>query len=122
MATVGFVMPVSPSVRLSARDNTAATGLMVIKFLYLSFFIQSVEKSQISLKPDKNSGTVHADLCTCMVMFHHILFRMRIFSDKSCIENQNTHIMFNNILFLNHAIYEIMWKNMVQPGRTRITT
>jgi len=28
--------------------------------------------------------------------------------------------MFNNF-FLNHAIYEIMWKNNVQMNRTQLT-
>ena len=28
--------------------------------------------------------------------------------------------MFNNY-FLNHAVYEIMWKNIVEPNRPQIT-
>jgi len=40
--------------------------------------------------------------------------------DKSCKESQNTHFMFKNFFF-NLAIYEIMWKNMVQPGRPQMT-
>jgi len=35
-----------------------------------------------------------------------ILLRMRNISDKSCIENQDTH---------GYAVYEIIWKNMAQP-------
>jgi len=35
---------------------------------------------------------------------------MRNVSDKSCRENQNTHIIFNNFFPKNHAVYEIMWK------------
>jgi hypothetical protein len=31
--------------------------------------------------------------------------------------NQNTHFMFNNIFLENRAVYEVMWKNMVQPDR-----
>ena len=34
-------------------------------------------------------------------------------------ENQNTRLMFNNLFF---AVYEIMWKNMVQPDRPQMTT
>jgi hypothetical protein len=41
---------------------------------------------------------------------------MRIVSGKSCRENQNTHFIFGNIFYKkNCAIYEIMWKNMVEP-------
>jgi hypothetical protein len=46
---------------------------------------------------------------------------MRNVSDKSCRENQNRHFMFNNIFFENRAIYEIMWKNIVQTDRPQIT-
>ena len=33
--------------------------------------------------------------------------------DKSCRENQNTHLVFNNFLAENRAVYEVMWKNTV---------
>jgi len=41
---------------------------------------------------------------------------MRNVSDEGCGKNQNIHFMINNF-FENHAIYEIMWKNIVQPDR-----
>jgi len=31
-------------------------------------------------------------------------------------ENQNTHFMFNNFLSKNRGVYEIMWKDTVEPG------
>jgi len=43
---------------------------------------------------------------------------------KTKTENQNTHFTFNNFLFCfteGRAIYEIMSKNMVGPGRLQIT-
>jgi len=43
---------------------------------------------------------------------------MRNVSDKICREIQNTHFVFN--FFFNRAVYEIMWKNIVERGRTRI--
>jgi len=49
---------------------------------------------------------------------------MKIVSDKSCTENQNTQCMFNNICFSffeNRAVYEIMWEDTVQPGRPHRT-
>ena len=41
---------------------------------------------------------------------------MRNVSDKSCRENQNTHFVFNNFPPPpeNRAVYEIIWKNVVQ--------
>jgi len=42
---------------------------------------------------------------------------MRYVSDKSCEENQYTHFTFKNFFYKNHAVYEIIWKNMVEPDR-----
>jgi hypothetical protein len=50
------------------------------------------------------------------------LLRMRNASDKSCREPQNTHFMFDNFFYGNCAVYTIMWKNMVEPGRPQMTT
>ena len=46
---------------------------------------------------------------------------MRNVADKSCTENQNTHFVFSNFFSENRAVYEIMWKNMVQRGRPQMT-
>jgi hypothetical protein len=48
---------------------------------------------------------------------------MRNFSGKNRRENQNTHFMFNTFSFSseNRALYEIMWKNMVEPDRPQMT-
>jgi hypothetical protein len=49
-----------------------------------------------------------------MIISHLILLRMRIVSDKSCRENQITvHVQW--LFSENHAIYEIIWKNMAEP-------
>jgi len=44
---------------------------------------------------------------------------MRNVSDKSCIGNQNTYFIFNN-LKKKCAIYEIMQKNIVESGRPQM--
>jgi len=36
-------------------------------------------------------------------------------------KNQNTHVVFNTCSSKNRVVYEIMWKNMVQPDRPQIT-
>jgi hypothetical protein len=47
-----------------------------------------------------------------------ILLQMRNVSYKSCTENQNTHFIFSNFFSLeNRAVYEIIWKNMVEPRK-----
>ena len=42
---------------------------------------------------------------------------MRNISDERCRENQNTHFIFKFFFLENRAVYEIMWKNLVQPDR-----
>jgi hypothetical protein len=46
---------------------------------------------------------------------------MRNISDRIYTENQTTHSMFNSFFFLNLAVYEIMWDNMVQPAGPQMT-
>ena len=52
---------------------------------------------------------------TYLIIYCSILLRVRNISDKSCRENKNTHLTFNN-LFLNHAVYE-MWKKYCRVGQ-----
>jgi hypothetical protein len=70
-----------------------------------------VEKIQRSLKSDKNNGHF-----TSLGIFRSLILRMRNFSDKVGRENQNTHFVFNNFFFENHAVYDLMWKNIVEKG------
>jgi len=39
---------------------------------------------------------------------------MRDIADRSCRGNQNTHFVFNNFFFKNCAVFEIMWKIIVE--------
>jgi len=61
-------------------------------------------------------GTLHED------QSRSFLLRMRAVSDKSYRKNE-THFMSNNNFFSeNPAVYEIMWKNMVEPEMPQMTT
>jgi len=47
---------------------------------------------------------------------------MRNISDKIYIDNQNTHFVFSSLFFSeNRAVYEMMWKNLVESERSRMT-
>jgi hypothetical protein len=59
-------------------------------------------------------------VCTFLTISRSFLLRKRDFS-KSCRENQNTRFVFNNFFLENRAVYEIMWKNIVQPDRPQMT-
>jgi hypothetical protein len=76
--------------------------------LHLSIFRKSVEKIQVSLKSDKTEGIVHEYQHIFTILSRSFLLRMRNVTDKSCTENQNTHFAFEN-----HAVYDIMWKNIL---------
>ena len=54
-ATISFAMSVCPSVRPSVSPHGKATGRIFKKFNF-SIFLQSVEKSKVSLKSVKNNG------------------------------------------------------------------
>jgi len=43
-------------------------------------------------------------------------------SDKICRGNQNTHFVFSNSFFFfeNRAVYEAMWKNIVERVRPHV--
>jgi hypothetical protein len=64
-------------------------------------------------------GTLHEDLCTFVVVFFRIILRMRNVSDKSCGEIQNTFYIWEPFSE-NRAVYEILWKNKVQPHWSRM--
>ena len=70
---------------------------------------KSVEKVQVSLKPDKNTRYFKQRL---MYIYdsNAVKFLRKInVSDRNCRENQNTYFTFN-FFFENGAVYKIMWK------------
>ena len=44
-----------------------------------------------------------------------------MFQTKVVEKNQNTHFVFSNFFKENLAVYEIMWKNIVERGRPQMT-
>jgi len=59
-------------------------------------------------------GTLREYVCACMI-FRSVLLRLWNVSDRSCRENQNTRFMFSNNTSESHAVYEVMWKCMLDP-------
>ena len=92
-ATISFVA----SVHLSARNNSALTGRIFMKFDIWVFFRKSLDEIQVSLKSDKLNGTLHEVLYTLLVVPRFILHKTRNVSNKRFTGIQNTHFMFNNI-------------------------
>ena len=52
--------------------------------------------SMLTTRPPKPS---HKYLCAFMIILYSVLLTMRNVSEKSCVENQNTHFMFKISVF-----------------------
>jgi len=48
-------------------------------------------------------------------------FQTSGFSSTKAEENLETNVLCSTIFFENHAVCEIMWKNVVEPGRSQVT-
>ena len=105
-ATIRFVM----SVRSSAWNNSAPTGRIFMKFDIWGFFENLPKKNHVSLKSDRNKGTLHEDQCTFFIVSRSFLLRVRNISDKSSRENQNTHFVFSNFFFFRKSYR--LWDNV----------
>ena len=66
--------------------------------------------------------TLLGDLCTFMVLSCSFLLTIRNVSNKSFRENQKIHFVFSNPPPPpeNLAVYEIGWKNFVEPGKPQM--
>jgi hypothetical protein len=112
-ATINFVM----SVRI---EQFGTSGRTFIKFDIWIFF-EIYRKNHVSLIYEKNNGYLRKEPRTFLTICCYILLKMRNFSDKIA-EKIKTHYILNNIFFFgNLAVYEIMWKNMLEPGRPQMT-
>jgi hypothetical protein len=83
------------------------------------FFFSKIcrEKCNFSLKSVKNNGYFHEHLCTFMKISRCSILTKRNFWTK-IVQKIKTHFTLN--FFLNHAVYEIMWKHIVQPDRSQM--
>ena len=114
-ATISLVISVRPFAHMEQLDPNWKDFREIS---YLIIFRKCVEK--FIFLSDKLKGTLHEDLM-CLNDNRSILLRMRNVSNKICKENQNTYFMFNTFFFENRAVYEIMWKNIIQPDRPYMT-
>ena len=69
------------------------------------------------------SGTLRDDKYTCMIISPSVLLRMRNVSDAGSRRNENTFYVKKLFFFFfeYRAVYEIMRKNIVEPGRPQMT-
>jgi len=65
------------------------------------------------------TSTLHEGKYTFTVISRSVILRVKNVLDKFCRENQNTHLTLSNC-FKNLAVYEIMWKNVIETGRSQM--
>ena len=83
---------------------------------YLSFFENLSRKFKFHYNPTRITGILHEDVFTFMTICRWVILIMRSISNKTCREKRNTHFMIHKF-FENLAVYEIISKNLVEPGR-----
>jgi hypothetical protein len=89
-----------------------------MKCHYLGIFRKSVEKIQVSLKYNKNNEYFPRTQHLWQYRAYFVL-ESEIMHTK--LEEQiKTHIFIFNIPPENHAVYEIMWKYVVQPAKSQM--
>jgi hypothetical protein len=83
-------------------------------------FLKSVEKTQVPLK----SGNYNVHL-TWRSMYIYGNTWINFSDNERCLRKkvaeEKTHILCSITFSENRAIYEMMWKNMVEPERPQIT-
>jgi hypothetical protein len=87
---------------------------------YLWIFRKSVEKTQVSLKSDNNKEYFTWRPINIFIISRSFLLGVRNVSDKIGRDNQNSLFMFSNF-FQNRDICEILWKDIVERGRSQMT-
>jgi len=83
------------------------------------FFKKYVKKIQVSLKVDKNNGTLHKDQNTFFITSHAVLLMTSV-ADRIFRENQNTHFMFINFFFFFKLCH--IWDNVEKFCKARQAT
>jgi hypothetical protein len=100
-----------------ASKYSAPTGWIVMKFGIWVFFENMLRKFKFRSIPARITCSLHWDQYIFVIISRSLLLRMRNISDKRCRENQNTHIMFNDLIFENRVLYKVMWKNAIELER-----
>jgi len=113
---MSFVMSLCLSVLNNSSHWNEFLGIW-----YLSIFKKSVENIQVSLKSNRKKRVVYMKTCA-----HLRYYLAQFFSEgeifQTNVETVKTHILFWINFSVSRAVYEVMWKNMVEPNRPRMTT
>jgi len=113
-ATNGFVM----SVR--AWNNLAPNGQIFMKIYIWGFFENTSRNLKFHWNRTRITGTLHEDQYTCLSHLAHSFLEWEMFQTK-VVEKIKIHILCSVTFFGNRAVYEKMWKSIVERGKPRMT-
>ena len=107
----------------SSSKNSAPTGMIFITFYIWGFFENLPRKFKPHYNLTRIRRTSYDDLCTFMVISRLILLRMRNVLETKDVEKIKIRCSNSVTSFLkqNRVIYEITWKNTVQPDRPQMS-
>jgi len=101
-------------------ENLTRTYFYEIWYLSI-FFRKSDEKIQILLKSDKKKGYfTWRQIYIFFIASRSVLLRIRNVSEKKS-QRKTKHILISMPFLKNRAVYEKMWKNIVDPDRPQTT-
>jgi len=121
-ATISCVTWVCLSVCVSVcRERLASKWMTFMQFYTWVFF----ENRSRKFKLDSNLPKITVlHMSTCIHSWYHLakFFVERKMFQTITVEKITTRILCSITIFPeNRAVYEIMWENMVQPDRPRVT-
>ena len=111
---ISFIMPVPPQRKTRFPLNRLSCNL-------ISGFFEDVMKISVSLKYDNNNRYF-----TCRPMHSYDNISFNSSQNEKCLRQKlyrkSKHTFYVKQLFPKYrAVYEIMWKNMLEPERLQMT-
>jgi len=109
---IGFVMSVRPSVY---PHGTTRLPLWTLMKLGIWRCFENLMRQFSCLKYDANNPYFHKHRYTFVITSRSVLLRMRNVLYRSCRENQTIHFLFSTFFPENCAVYEVVWKDVLEP-------
>ena len=106
------------SLRLSTWNNSAPTGLIIMKSDIWVFFENLSRKFKLHQHRGRKTA-VYMKYNVFLIIPRSVLLRMKNVSHKGFREYQDAHFTFNNFFFRKSYRVWDTWKNIVLPGRTQ---
>jgi len=87
----------------------------------MSFLKYLSRKFEFDYNLARITGSLNDDLCMFMRIFCTLFLEWEVFQTKF-EEKMKTHISCSYFFFFEiRAIYEIMWKNIIEPNKPQVT-